>query len=119
MQSRAAQHAHQLCGAAKKLGWGASSSPPHPPHRDIPPSRDSPPLGALGGLLSRSANRCAFQKNEKYTLSLKLWIKQPFILWSHGQCDQAGGKLKRENMRFAVITHLKRLSGLEAHTKYL
>jgi hypothetical protein len=42
--------------------------------------------GRRGALGSRSANRCAFKKNEKYTLWLKLSKK------THCQRDQAGGK---------------------------
>jgi hypothetical protein len=107
-------------GGAGSGGPGAPRSPPPsrdpPPH---PPHRDRPAFGALGALGSTEAvarTGVLFRKMKKYTLSLKLSKKQLFILWMHGQRDQAGGKLERENLRFAVKIHSKRLSGLEAHT---
>ncbi len=74
-----------------KMGLGgrvrrAGGRPPRaPPTRDPPlePSELSEAV-ARTGVLSDS-----IQKNEKYTLSLKLSKKQLFILWLHGQRDQA------------------------------
>ena len=106
-------------GDVRRAGGGCGrpgGGPPPPPPRPPPPPPPPPvtaSFGALGALGRRSAKRCAFQKNEKYNLSLKLSKKQLFILWTH---DQGEGKLERENLRFAVIIHFKRLSGLEAHT---
>jgi hypothetical protein len=55
-----------------------------------------------------------FKKINIYTLSLKLSKKQLFVLWTR---DSRGGKLEGENLSFVVNVHLKRLPGLEAHTR--
>ena len=63
--------------------------PPPPPRRDRPPFGA---LGALGVVGCLRLNQCDFQKKEKHTLSLKISKKQFFVLWTHDQRDQAGGK---------------------------
>jgi hypothetical protein len=74
------------------VGPGPAPPPPgtHPP---LPPHRDRPAFGALGALGSTEAvAQIGVLKNEMYTLSLKLSKKQLFVLWTHDQRDQAGGK---------------------------